>query len=355
MIEVTVISVSLAAILSGWVIVCVNSMIMPLYDIDSFTLWGLKAKVLFYSGLDKTGYFTDQSFGFSHLDYPLMQPCLTAGAYAAMGFTSEQAGKIIMPLFHIGFILLLFSSSAKFVNWKTALLLTAAASVLTPIMYWGSNGTVDVMLAVFYAGSLFYMASFLDGGDVKELIFAMLFTLFLIFTKNEGYVLAFINCLVFLIFVFHRNRDGIRPVLVCCLFLVLASLPWFIWNIDVPKIHENYSGRISLVFNPDNISRIDGIAVQFAKAFLNVDRWGIFWLLPLISLVALCGGCRDRKVIFLWILFLLHLLLYVFIFVISPWDTVRLSEMVTERLFIHLVPLAFYIFIFSLKEDTGSN
>ena len=58
----------------------------PLVEWDAFAIWGFKAKVLVHEALRPApAYFHDLTLSYSHLDYPLMVPFLTAGAYAAMG------------------------------------------------------------------------------------------------------------------------------------------------------------------------------------------------------------------------------------------------------------------------------
>ena len=45
--------------------------------------------------------FHDASLSYSHLDYPLMVPFLTAGASAAMGTVDDQTGKLVSPFLDV--------------------------------------------------------------------------------------------------------------------------------------------------------------------------------------------------------------------------------------------------------------
>src|SRR5262249_46507300 len=129
----------------------------PLLDWDAFAIWGLKAKVVAHEALRPTpAYFHDLTFSYSHLDYPLMLPFLTAGAYAASGAMDDPAAKLvslfldslIVPMLYLG------------LRWKLSRRAAACLSVipaLLPVMFrLAGGGCADLPLAAFYAGSLFY-------------------------------------------------------------------------------------------------------------------------------------------------------------------------------------------------------
>ena len=86
----------LAMILAGLTMIAVIALSSPLAEWDAFAIWGFKAKVLTHEALRPTpAYFHDLTLSYSHLDYPLMVPFLTAGAYAAMGTVDDQTGKMV--------------------------------------------------------------------------------------------------------------------------------------------------------------------------------------------------------------------------------------------------------------------
>ena len=88
--------IPVSLILLALAVVATHSLLTPLEEWDAFAIWGLKAKVLAHAALRPVPpYFHDLSLSYSHLDYPLMLPFLTAGAYAAMGGADDQSGKLI--------------------------------------------------------------------------------------------------------------------------------------------------------------------------------------------------------------------------------------------------------------------
>ena len=74
----------LVVTLAGLVMIVVVALSSPLMEWDAFAIWGFKAKVLTHEALRPTpACFHDLTLSYSHLDYPLMVPFLTAGAYAS--------------------------------------------------------------------------------------------------------------------------------------------------------------------------------------------------------------------------------------------------------------------------------
>ena len=119
----------LAITLAGLVMIVVVALSSPLSEWDAFAIWGFKAKVLTHDALRPTpAYFHDLTLSYSHLDYPLMFPFLTAGAYAAMGTVDDQTGKLVSVFLDVLIVPMVYSGAAM----ETA---AAAGSVLEP-QFW---------------------------------------------------------------------------------------------------------------------------------------------------------------------------------------------------------------------------
>ncbi len=166
----------------------------PLSEWDAFSIWGFKAKVLAHEALRPTpACFHDLSLSYSHLDYPLMVPFLTAGAYAAMGTVDDQTGKLVSAFLDVLLVPMVYLG----LRWKLrrlpATCLTAMLVLLPMMLQYGGTGYADLPLAMFYAGSIFYVARWIEQLQTEDLILAILFSAFAAFTKNEGMVLALLN------------------------------------------------------------------------------------------------------------------------------------------------------------------
>ena len=191
--------VPLVVTMAGLAMIAVGALSSPLVEWDAFAIWGFKAKVLTHEALRPTpAYFHDLTLSYSHLDYPLMVPFLTAGAYAAMGTVDDQTGKLVSVFLDVLIVPMVYLG----LRWKLRRLPAACLSAILamlPVMFrYGGVGCADLPLAMFYAGSILYVARWIDRQQGPDLILAILFSAFAAFTKNEGMVLALMNGAVIL-------------------------------------------------------------------------------------------------------------------------------------------------------------
>lgn len=330
------------------VLVVVNALLIPLYDIDAFAIWGLKAKVLVYEDLRSASYFYSLPLSFSHLEYPLLVPFLTSGVYAAIGYIDDLVGRIIYPLLYLSLMCLSYTALRWKLREKESFILCAIMMSLPALIRWSGAGVVDMVLTLFYGGSIYYITRFLNEKDSRDLTLAMMFTAFCAFTKNEGLALALINIIVFLFFNlmtgFKKRNLVISAYFVSGVLLLL--LPWFIWSKDIPKTYENYPSRIDNAFFFENIFRLRVIIPEFLKQFIYFERWGAFWLLLPVFAVLGWKAFQKQHTVIMWVFFALHIFLYIFIFIITPWDPEHLALMSLERLLLHSTPAVLLLIAF---------
>lgn len=338
-------------------IVIAQSLTMPLYDIDAYALWGLKAKALYYEGLVDGGLFYQLPLSYSHLNYPLLEPFLVTGVYVSIGQVHDLIGKIIFPFFYIGMAGFIFSS----LRWKLqrvpALLLTVMFMSLPAMIRWVGAGKADFPVAVFHALSVFYLVKFIKEEKSADLILALITSVFCAFVKNEGIALAALNIGVFGAFyvLFPFSFKKLKIVGAFVLGIGLLMLPWFFWAHDIPKTHENYPQRIFFIFNTENLTRIKEILGFFTSTFCNFKRWGILWIILPVAALLNHRVCRRRYVLVMWALLILQIALYFYVFIISPWDPKNLADMALERILLHASPLAIFLIAFHLKKEEGEQ
>jgi len=339
-------------------IVVVNALMMPLYDIDAYGLWGLKAKALFYEGLPPgEGLFFQLSLSYSHLNYPLLVPFLVSGVYASIGHVHDLIGKIIFPFFYIAGTCFIYTS----LRWKTArkpaLLLTVLFMTIPCLIKWTSAGIADVPLTLFYAASVHYLVKYLAEEKREDLILSILMTVFCAFVKNEGIAIAAINIGVFSTFYifFPFKTEKLKTSIIFAACIGALMLPWFYWSKNIPHTHENYPLRLLYFFSIENLKRILEILTLFGSNMLNVSRWGILWImLPFAALLNL-KIFKQRYVLAMWALFTAQILVYIFVFIISPWTPEFLADMALERILLHTTPAVIYLIAFHMQQDYKKN
>jgi 4-amino-4-deoxy-L-arabinose transferase-like glycosyltransferase len=287
-----------------------------------------------------------EEYGFSHLDYPLLCPFLTAGIYASIGESSQIAGKILyIPLF-VFFALFLYSSSSRRIGKNTAFALSAILLSSPAVLQWSAAGTADIYLAVFYSLAIFYSIRYIETKNSLFLSIAVMANISMVFSKNEGLPLALMNILGLLFLGFSAGfskKENIRILFGMIIGIVILS-PWFIWSYDIPKIHENYPSQILKIFSLNGITRIPEIANNFFLQPLALSRWGLFWFMAAMFFVKGVFLKRmERGFIFSCIMLGGQLALYFFIFIITPWTVGYLTSSALERLFVHLAIPAFFV------------
>jgi hypothetical protein len=315
-----------------------NAVSTPLMEWDAFAIWGLKAKVVADQPLlPAPPYFHDLTFSYSHLDYPLMLPFLTAGGYATMGTIDDHVGKLVsafldaltVPLVYLG------------LRWKLkrmpACCLSAILAALPAMFRYAGVGCADVLLTMYYAGSIFYVAKWIEEGQWKDLMLAILFSSFAAFTKNEGAVLALFNGSIILAIGVRGNprRNAVGAVAFAAGTLALSA-PWVLWSRNLPHSHEDYSSR--LLSLPAHLPALKQVIPAMLRETVNLHEWGLVWYMT--AIIALLGWRAFGRppVLALWILLALHLAVYAAIYCVTPWNLDLLLSITLDRLLFCCLP-----------------
>lgn len=350
------------------VVVSLDAVGLPLYEWDGFAIWGLKAKVVYFATLKSSpDYFHDATLAFSHHDYPLLQPFLTAGLYAAIGHVDDRLGKIVLPALYAGFACLMYTALRWRLRRFESLFLTAIALALPVLVRWAGTGYADAPLTIFYAGSVFFLVKWLAERKQEDLILAGLFSVFMASTKNEGLALAGINIVVSLFFLLARGGDDsslrigrhsepheddssppgpgsvkthpkfaardFRSWIGFLLLVSLPLLPWLLWSRHLPRAHEL---SVSRAFH--QFANVPIVIKAFIVEMLQAGRWsGLWFLLPLAAGLG-WRAFRFGYVQALWALLLAHLGLYLYAYTATAWDLQDLLTHSLDRVLLHATP-----------------
>lgn len=329
-----------ALIVLAFAVVAIGSLSTPLQEWDAFSIWGLKAKVLTTTPLHPVPpYFHDLSLSYSHLDYPLMLPFLTAGAYAAMNGVDDQTGKLVSVFLDVLVVPVIYLG----LRWKLQRLpaaCLAAILALLPVMFrFAGTGCADWPLAMFYAGSIIYVAKWLAEPEWPNLTLAVLFSAFAAFTKNEGLVLALANGVVILGFGILRDRRRNLIAGVCFFAGLLAvSAAWLVFNHGLPKTHEDYGSKLLSTLPVTNLPRLRQIIPEMLAQAAEPRTWGLLWIMTAMILALGARAITQRYVLAVWILLALHLGSYVLVYLVTPWDLTVLVSTTMDRLLLHATP-----------------
>ena len=326
--------------LMGLVMIITVALSSPLSEWDAFAIWGFKAKVLAHEALRPTpADFHDLTLSYSHLDYPLMVPFLTAGAHAAMGTVDDQTVKLASAFLDVLLVPMVYLG----LRWKLRRLPAAclcAILAMLPVMFrYGGVGCADLPLAMFYAGSIFYVARWIDQQQREDLILAILFSAFAAFTKNEGMVLALINGAVILGFELWGGRRRVWGGAAAFFTGLLAmDAAWLIWSRNLPHTHEDYGSKLLSSALVTHLPRLKEIIPAMLVQITEFHVWGLLWIMAVVLALLGWRALARPYVMALWILLGLHLMSYALAYIVTPWDLGMLMPMTMNRLLLHTVP-----------------
>ena len=353
----------------GWVVVplvvtaaalamiAAGALSTPLVEWDAFAIWGFKAKVLTHEALHPTpAYFHDLTLSYSHLDYPLMVPFLTAGAYAAMGTVDDQTGKLVSVFLDVLIVPMVYLG----LRWKLrrlpAACLSAILAMLPGMFRYGGVGCADLPLAMFYAGSILYVARWIDRQQWPDLILAILFSAFVAFTKNEGTVLALMNGAVLLGFGLCGGRR--RAWVGAAAFfagLLAMDAAWLFWNHGLPRTHEDYGSKLLSSALVTHLPRLKEIIPAMLVQIAEFQVWGLLWIMAVVLALLGWRALARPYVLALWILLGLHLMTYALAYSVTPWDLTVLMPMTMDRLLLHAVPAVIFLAGWHWAEMSDNN
>jgi hypothetical protein len=337
--------VPLFVTVAGLVMILVVALSSPLVEWDAFAIWGFKAKVLTHETLRLTpAYFHDLTLSYSHLDYPLMVPFLTAGVYAAMGIVDDQTGKLVSVFLDVLIVPMVYLG----LRWKLRRLPAAclcAILAMLPVMFrYGGVGCADLPLAMFYAGSIFYVARWIDRQQWPDLILAILFSAFAAFTKSEGVVLALMNGVVLLGYGLWngRRRDWVGAAAFFAGLLAMDAA-WLIWSRSLPHTHEDYGSKLLSSLVVTHLPGLKEIIPAMLVQTTEFQVWGLLWIMA--AVLALLGwrALARPYVLALWILLVMHLMVYALAYSVTPWDLAVLMPMTMDRLLLHTIPAVIFL------------
>jgi len=328
-------------LLTVLIIIFFNACILPLYAWDGFMIWLLKTKVLIHEPLNTTSFFTNRSYGFAHLKYPLLIPFMYSSFSLFTGGFNLYCARSPELFIFISGVLLFYYIFKKESQSSIFSLLLISSLFLSPVFLVNCGvGVADTVLSIFYGASIYYQFRYFNKQTRQNMIIAMLFTSLCGLTKNEGIALCIISMILFSFFtlLLNLNKKNIINSLIFTFGIVTLLLPHIIWSHSIPDTDENYPQHLSTLFTMAKISLIPSILYKFASTMLSLK----FLSTIIVTLFALLIADRTfLKSQLFWTRFTYfasHFCLYILVFAITPWNLLFLYNTALDRVILHLLP-----------------
>jgi hypothetical protein len=266
--------------------------VAPLDRYDAWAIWSLKGHALYSLGWADPVIFASSSYGFAHLEYPLLIPSLEAIDFRAMGAFDTR-------LLHLQFLLMLLAAILalqtllgdrvpRILLYGSLLSVVLAPSVFDQLL----SGYADVPLALFFAVGVAAGGCWLVGNERWLLAVAALAFGAVLLTKNEGtlFVAAAVLGLVL------ADRRRWRPIAVMAAVDAAILLPWHVYTAVYGLKGSDF--RLTDSFDLPHLIDRAGVAPR-ALGVLGVQmidprRWGLLFILFAVVLIgAFRAGLRT--------------------------------------------------------------
>jgi 4-amino-4-deoxy-L-arabinose transferase-like glycosyltransferase len=261
-----------------------------------------------------------------------------------MGTMDDQTGKLVSVFLDVLLVPMVYLG----LRWKLRRLPAACLSAILamlPVMFrYAGVGCADLPLTMFYAGSIFYVARWIDRQQGQDLTLAILFSAFAAFTKNEGAVLALMNGAVLLGYgLWNGRRRAWVGAAVFFAGLLAVDAAWLIWSRGLPRTHEDYGSKLLSPLVVTHLPRLKEIIPAMLVQTAELQVWGLLWIM--VVMLALLGwrALARPYVLALWILLVMHLMVYALAYSVTPWDLAVLMPMTMDRLLLHAVPAVIFL------------
>lgn len=338
-----------------FLLIATDALIQPMIHYDDRAFWALKAKILYHEGTINSMDFFDPYRIHPNQNYPLLIPLIESWIYAVLGHIDDRLVKIIFPLFFGSLLLILYSSQRQFSFRTHSLMFTALYASIPYIVVrilpvpdgatGASSGYADVPLSFFYFISTIYLYGWMTNTKNNDsLIISSIFSIFLIFTKQEGIFLFTSNLLILILFIFFDVENKLKPrtiaLLTYSLLPLIILLPWFMFQQNLPN---NLQFQFSFETITQNFRRAPVILLQFSKMFLNLMYWNVLWILAGVTTIFTIKHTFRIPLVYLFLMLTLHLFAYVFMYIFTPLDFESHMSVSLNRMLIHIAPAIVFL------------
>ena len=317
--------------------------IYPIYRWDAIAIWDAKAKYLFFDGnLDFL------SWHIPNEDYPLLVP-LNLTFFYSIFFQYHYFSKILFTFFFIFLILFIFSSLRFFkLNRTYSLLIVILIGSFPSVFEHATIAYADLTLTFFYTISIILLFYYFKTKETTFLFYSAFFMGFMAWTKNEGIGLLAVNLGIFIIyntFILLKKNIRFKKYIINLLIILIIPfsiyLPWFLTGIIYELPSDTYTSHLIDLFSIEKSIQDLDIIFKFITTTLNISL--IFWILFLLMLIINYDSILKEEVFFLILLIIFHFLLYIGIYIITPFNLEWHLQTSFEREILHLIPICGFL------------
>lgn len=332
-----------------------KTFIKPIEAYDAIAIYALKAKIFYIAKSIPQDFFTAFKDLVPHIEYPLLLPLAEAYIYTSLGSLNDLLVKIIFPVYYIASLILFYFAIKRYSERKTSLLFTFLLATIPQLNEYGTNGYSDILLTFNYSASFFYILLWMKLREGRFLALSIIFSILSIWTKSEGLMLAGVNLMVVIIYIFRKDAYIFkRGILYAAVSFVSMALYLYIRNILGLNIHSDFN--TSDLYHPMNlalyIKRVPQILYEYQIQFFGPKKWNAVWVIFILYMILNFKNAFLKEGLRFMTLALIFIFSgYAFIYMMLPEGDIswHLSS-TASRFFIHFLPIAILWIAVNFKE-----
>ncbi|MFN8399506.1 MAG: hypothetical protein U0X74_05790 [Anaerolineales bacterium] len=314
---------------------------------DAWINWNVVARFIYLGGSNWQATFLRQ---WDHPDYPLLVPMTNAITWVFLGNVSTWgpiALHFVLSLFATG---LLFSLVNHFRDFKQATLSAVLFTSLPFVVNQGMRQYSDFLVAYLILGAGGLTLLYLQTKEKRIAALVGLMIGLAGWAKNEG-LMAIVGLTIVWALLGLKKEE--RPVLINYgLGLIFPVLVIALFKIFLAPSNDLMSAQGSLLDKIFDIGRYKTIFSVAIPMLWNLGNTPVS-IVGLIILTTLLVGRSKNRLKGVWtlaVIILIQLTAYFGIFVLTPRDLDWHLNTSLDRLYLHILPLAFLLLFLWLKS-----
>lgn len=335
----------------------------PFGDWDAWAIWNLRAGFL-ASGTEWLKGFSPELY-WSHLDYPLLLPLNVARLWVIQGDRSVLAPIILGLIYQLSLVGLL-STAVKTFKGNLQGIIAGILGVMLLFVSLNFKLYADIPIAYYFlaANALLFFASVSSRNKPQILILAGFLAGATLWTKNEGW--AFLIAIVISKFVLDMiSRNKLNRSVKWWAYFLLGLAPLLFLTIYF---------KIAYAPPGDILAGLELNAVK-TKLFTISRYWTIFrsvrgqitnygnLIIPMLPLLAIYGvivgisfpKSQAQGILFLFFRVLFLVIIYFFVYLLTPNDLTWHLNTSIERLVTHIMPSFLLLYFLVVSPINGRN